>query len=160
MKEKVLEALRKLGFLLEDANGDGSCYYFEYEGDHYAYVAKQDEENLLMVALSLIIGDNKPERVDFNVIVNKLNSTIPYVKAFLDNGRIYFTYEYETSGEESEEDIETILTKMIVRVNTALIDSREMVQIWQNDSIIDDLFKEERNIGYFDNDFNDNDVEE
>lgn len=114
MKEKILNAIKHLGFEVEELGEMG--YGFEYEGLNYLWMGSKDEE-FLSIAIPAIYEKGENEEMEFYQIMDKLNSDLKYVKAYELNNDIWLVYERELF---SEENLEELLSHMILRLEYAL----------------------------------------
>ena len=128
MKEKIVEALRDLGFILEEVSGIG--YHFKFEAVNMFYLNSEDEQFVSII----VPGIFETEHSDMDVVyktMEKVNSTLKYVKAYLWNDSITLTYEREMFGEEN---LEEMLGSMIVQLESALRFSRNVIETLQNET--------------------------
>lgn len=128
MKEKIVEALRDLGFILEEVSGIG--YHFKFEAVNMFYLNSEDEKFVSII----VPGIFETEHSDMEVVyktMEKVNSTLKYVKAYLWNDSITLTYEREMFGEEN---LEEMLGSMIVQLESALRFSRNVIETLQNET--------------------------
>lgn len=128
MKEKIVEALRDLGFILEEVSGIG--YHFKFEAVNMFYLNSEDEQFVSII----VPGIFETEHSDMEVVyktMEKVNSTLKYVKAYLWNDSITLTYEREMFGEEN---LEEMLGSMIVQLESALRFSRNVIETLQNET--------------------------
>lgn len=128
MKEKIVEALRDLGFILEEVSGIG--YHFKFEAVNMFYLNSEDEKFVSII----VPGIFETEHSDMEVVyktMEKVNSTLKYVKAYLWNDSITLTYEREMFDEEN---LEEMLDSMIVQLESALRFSRNVIETLQNET--------------------------
>ncbi|MBQ0058006.1 MAG: hypothetical protein KBT20_10165 [Bacteroidales bacterium] len=114
MKEKILNAFKNLGFEMENMEGLG--YGFNYEGLHYLWVNNDDEE-FLSIAIPAVFDKSDVDELDFYKIIEKLNSTLKYVKVNELSNSMWIFYEREMVGEE---DFDKLLPKMILHLEHAV----------------------------------------
>lgn len=129
MKEKILETLSDLGFKLEEADDLG--YSFFYEGTNYLYLPADDDEAFLNISIPGIedFDENDPQKG--LTLLEKINSNLKYVKAYIMGKYIWLFYERELFGNE---DLKQVLSRMIMRLDTALFFARkEMAALDNND---------------------------
>lgn len=115
MKEKILEALKALGFKTEEMEELG--YGFKYEGKYYIYLYNEDDENFLSFALPCVSEMEDVDEADSFILMNKLNATLKYVKANIAFGGITIFYERELFGEEN---LKELVKSMILHLDAAL----------------------------------------
>lgn len=127
MKEKIVEALRDLGFILEEVSGIG--YHFKFEAVNMFYLNSEDEKFVSIIVPGIFETENSDMEVVYKTM-EKVNSTLKYVKAYLWNDSITLTYEREMFGEEN---LEEMLGSMIVQLESALRFSRNVIETLQNE---------------------------
>ena len=127
MKEKIVEALRDLGFILEEVSGIG--YHFKFEAVNMFYLNSEDEKFVSIIVPGIFETENNDMEVVYKTM-EKVNSTLKYVKAYLWNDSITLTYEREMFGEEN---LEEMLGSMIVQLESALRFSRNVIETLQNE---------------------------
>ena len=79
MKEQILNTFAAMGFQLEEMEGFG--YGFQYEGINYLYMPNDDDEDFLNIAVPAIVEINDENIHAAHLLMDKLNSTLKYVKA-------------------------------------------------------------------------------
>ena len=115
MKEQILESFKALGFEMEELEGLG--YGFDYEGKHYLYMYNEDDEDYLCIALPNVMEVEGKEDMALYQLMDKLNCTLKYVKAYKLNDGMWLFYERELFGGE---DLKLLLTHMILHVEAAV----------------------------------------
>ena len=105
MKEKVLKALKELGFKLEEVEDFG--YLFQYEGTHYLYVTQAMGEDFLNICVPGVCDLHEAkETFDLCHLASKLSYELNYVKAYVKEERLWIAYECNIEGcEKSLKDI-------------------------------------------------------
>ena len=116
MKEKILEAFKALGFEMEELEGMG--YGFQYEGKHFLYMYNEDDEDFLNISLPGVLDIDDENNTTFYQVMDKLNGTLKYVKAYKLNDSMWLFYERELFGGE---DLKQILSRMILHLEAALM---------------------------------------
>lgn len=116
MKEKILEAFKALGFELEELEGMG--YGFQYEGKHFLYMYNEDDEDFLNISLPGVLDIEDENDTTFYHVMDKLNGTLKYVKAYKLNDSMWLFYERELFGGE---DLKQVLSRMILHLEAALM---------------------------------------
>ena len=116
MKEKILEAFKALGFEMEELEGMG--YGFQYEGKHFLYMYNEDDEDLLNISLPGVLDIDDGNDTTFYQVMDKLNGTLKYVKAYKLNDSMWLFYERELFGGE---DLKQVLSRMILLLEAALM---------------------------------------
>lgn len=116
MKEKILEAFKALGFEMEHMEGFG--YGFRYEGKPYIYMYNEDDEDFLNIALPAVLDMDEENSVGFYQVMDKLNGSLKYVKAYKLYDSMWLFYERELFGGE---DLKLILSRMILHLEAGLL---------------------------------------
>ena len=129
MKEKILDAFKALGFEMEEIEGLG--YGFEYEGRHFLYMYNEDDEDFLNIALPAVHDVDDENNVGFYQVMDKINGTLKYVKAYILNDSMWLFYERELFGGE---DLKKILSHMILHLETGLMFLRRAMASSEEDS--------------------------
>ena len=115
MKEQILNTFAAMGFQLEEMEGFG--YGFRYEGITYLYMPNDDDEDFLNIAVPAIVEINDENAHAAHMLMDKLNSTLKYVKANKLGDSMWLFYERELYGGE---DFEKLLSRMILHLEAAL----------------------------------------
>ena len=115
MKEQILNTFAAMGFQLEEMEGFG--YGFQYEGINYLYMPNDDDEDFLNIAVPAIVEINDENAHAAHMLMDKLNSTLKYVKANKLGDSMWLFYERELYGGE---DFEKLLSRMILHLEAAL----------------------------------------
>ena len=137
MKEKILEAFKDLGFKLEEEEGMG--YRFKYEGLNLLYMYNENDEEFLNIALPGIVEVEEDKMLQICALLEKINSTLKYIKAYMLGNSVWLFYERELFGEE---DLMTVISRMILHLEAGLSFARkamtEIEETMTNDSSDDD----------------------
>ena len=162
MKEKILEAFRDLGFKLEEEEGMGYC--FNYEGLNLLYMYNESDEEFLNIALPGIVEVEDDKMLQICALLEKINSTLKYIKAYMLGNSVWLFYERElieqreqsrtcsdyaeSRGKKtesqlcSEEDLMTVISRIILHLEAGLVFARkamaEIEETMANDSSNDD----------------------
>ena len=162
MKEKILEAFRELGFKLEEEEGMGYC--FNYEGLNLLYMYNENDEEFLNIAIPGILEVEEDKMLQICALLEKINSTLKYIKAYMLGNSVWLFYErelieqreqsrtcsdYAESREKKtegqlcgEEDLMTVISRMILHLEAGLVFARkamaEIEETMANDSSDDD----------------------
>ncbi len=115
MKEQILNAFATMGFQLDEMEGLG--YGFRYEGINYLYMPNDDDEDFLNLAIPAIDEVTEDNTQAALMLMDKLNSTVKYVKANRLGDSIWLFYERELYGGE---DFEKLLSRMILHLEAAI----------------------------------------
>lgn len=120
MKEKILEAFKALGFVMEYA--EGLYYAFQYEGKHFLYLYDEDDEDFLDIAIPGVLDIDDIDDAEFYQLMDKLNDTMRYVKAYKANDSMWLFYERELFGGE---DLQQVISNMIQHLDASFAFLRE-----------------------------------
>ena len=128
MKEKILEAFAELGFQLEQMDDFG--YGFSYEGTNFIFMPNSDGEEFLNICVPGIYDLEEESPLTFIELMNKINSTLKYIKAYELGKSIWLFYERELFGDE---DLAKVISRMILHLEAGLMFSRKaMAEIKSN----------------------------
>ena len=116
MKEQILNTFAAMGFQLEEMEGFG--YGFQYEGINYLYMPNDDDEDFLNIAVPAIVEINDENIHAAHLLMDKLNSTLKYVKANKLGDSMWLFYERELFGGE---DLKQLLSRMILHLEAGLM---------------------------------------
>lgn len=122
MKEKILEALDSLGFKLEKEENLG--YSFNYEGLNLLFMYSEDDTNFLNIALPGIYEANDGNVLQVCALMEKINSTLKYVKAYLFGSSVWIFYERELFGDE---DLPLVISRMVLRLESGAQFARKTI---------------------------------
>ena len=120
MKEKILEAFAELGFKLEQMDDFG--YGFSYEGTNFIIMLNSDDEEFLNICVPGIYDLEEESPLTFIELMNKINSTLKYIKAYELGKSIWLFYERELFGDE---DLMKVISRMILHLEAGLMFSRK-----------------------------------
>lgn len=123
MKEKILNALVTLGFDLEQLDDFG--YGFQYEGTNFIWMPNDNDESFLNIAIPAILEKGDTDDKNFFELMNMLNSNMKYIKANTLADSLWLFYERDVYDEN--EDLERILTRMIVHLHGSLMEFRKAI---------------------------------
>lgn len=128
MKEKILEAFAELGFQLEQMDDFG--YGFSYEGTNFIFMPNTDDEEFLNICVPGIYDLEEESPLTCIELMNKINSTLKYIKAYELGKSIWLFYERELFGDE---DLAKVISRMILHLEAGLMFSRKaMAEIKSN----------------------------
>ena len=128
MKEKILEAFAELGFKLEQM--DDFCYGFSYEGANFIFMPNANDEEFLNICVPGIYDLEEGSPLTFIELMNKVNSTLKYIKAYELGRSVWLFYERELFGDE---DLVKVISRMILHLEAGLMFSRKaMAEIKSN----------------------------
>lgn len=135
MKEKILEAFENLGFNLE--YNDTLGYSFFYESINLLYMYNEDDETFLNISVPGIY-DLEDCKETYDVLKEKINSTLKYVKAYTLCNSLWIFYERDLLGNE---DLEEVIRRMVLQLAAALMFARDTIDKIENgesDKVTDD----------------------
>lgn len=112
MEEKILAAFKELGFQLEDMEDLG--YGFRYEGKHFLYMKSENDPEFLNITVPAVIDIDDKDDINFYKMMDQVNGTLKYVKAYELNDSMWLFYERELTGDE---DLKKVLKNMILRLD-------------------------------------------
>ena len=99
MKEKMLEVFKSLGFKMEEMDDYG--YGFQYEGKHFLYLYNERDESFLNIALPAVLDRDNEDDLAFYKVMNKMNSSLKYLKAYVVDDSLWLFCEHELLGDEN-----------------------------------------------------------
>lgn len=108
MNEKILDAFKALGFKMEDL--DGTAFGFRYEGRNFLLLPNEEDEEFLNIALPCVLETGDVDEETFNETMDKLNSTLKYVKTYKAFGGLTLFYERDLIGDV---DLKAVIRRMI-----------------------------------------------
>lgn len=149
MKEKVLDALKALGFETKDFE---IGYGFEFEGSHFLYLPSDDEQ-FLSIALPSVHEFDEENELEGYKLMNKVNRQMKYVKATRINGDIWLFFERNLLGEE---DLKEVLQQMIFSLEAAHF----FMQDWEENAEDDNESDEDEDDFEFDEEEEDIEADE
>ena len=149
MKEKVLDALKALGFETKDFE---IGYGFEFEGSHFLYLPSDDEQ-FLSIALPSVHEFDEENELEGYKLMNKVNRQMKYVKATRINGDIWLFFERNLLGEE---DLKEVLQQMIFSLEAAHF----FMQDWEENAEDDNESDEDEDDFESDEEDEDSELEE
>ena len=126
MKEKILAAFENLGFNLE--YNDTLGYSFFYEGINLLYMYNEDDETFLNISVPGIY-DLEDGKETYDVLKEKINSTLKYVKAYTLCNSLWIFYERDLLGNE---DLEEVIRRMVLQLAAALMFARDIIDKIEN----------------------------
>ena len=129
MKEQILNVFATLGFQLEEMEGFG--YGFQYEGINYLFMPNEDDEEFLNISVPAILEINDDNLHAALMLMDKMNSTLKYVKANKLGDGLWLFYERELFGGE---DLKQILSRMILHLEAGLMFLRRAMASSEEDS--------------------------
>ena len=123
-----MEVFAELGFKLEQMDAFG--YGFSYEGTNFIIMLNSDDEEFLNICVPGIYDLEEESPLTFIELMNKINSTLKYIKAYELGKSIWLFYERELFGDE---DLMKVISRMILHLEAGLMFSRKaMSEIKEN----------------------------
>lgn len=117
MNEKVLETLKRLGFVTIPVE---KFHLFEYEGRGFFYYVDDEDDSFLSIVLPNLMDANSDDEeehednfMDLLRMQVEVNNKVKYVKAFVKQDSLWLSYEHEVYAEE---DLEELIPKMILHL--------------------------------------------
>lgn len=127
-----MEVFKALGFEMKDMEGLG--YGFQYEGRHYLYMYNEDDEDFLNISIPAVMDLDDENNVGFYQVMDKINSTLKYVKANKLNDSMWLFYERELFGGE---DLMQVISRMILHLEAGFMFLRRAMANTEEDSTPD-----------------------
>ena len=127
--------MRTWGFNLE--YNDTLGYSFFYEGINFLYMYNEDDETFLNISVPGIY-DLEDGKETYEVLKEKINSTLKYVKAYTLCNSLWIFYERDLLGNE---DLEEVIRRMVLQLAAALMFARDIIDKIENgesDKVTDD----------------------
>ena len=138
-----MEVFAELGFKLEQLDDLG--YEFSYEGTNFIYMPSSDVDDFLNICVPGIYNWEEESSLIFIELMNKINSTLKYIKAYELGKSIWLFYERELFGDE---DLMKIISRMILHLEAGLMFScKAMSEIKANaeDNDDEEIFESDEN---------------
>lgn len=123
MKEKILEAFENMGFNLKEAESLG--YTFQYEGLTLLYMYNENDEDFLSISLPGIYDLEENNKETYELLKEKINYTLKYVKSYTYGDSLWLFYERELIGNE---DLEEVIRHMILHLASGLMFARDAAE--------------------------------
>lgn len=127
MKEQILNTFQQLGFELDELEDFG--YGFKYEGLNYLLMQNNDDEDFLSLTVPGLIDVDDVGSEKFYLLMDKINSTLKYMKAWKFGDSLWLFYERELFGEEN---LEEIITRMIMHLEAGTIFAHRAIREMEN----------------------------
>lgn len=124
MKEKLLEVFGNMGFMLKEVENMG--YSFSYEGTNLLFMYNENDEDFLNIAIPEIFEIEEGKMLQVCALLEKINSTLKYVKAYILGDSVWLFYERELFGDQ--EDLMSIISRMILQLEAGLAFSRKAIE--------------------------------
>lgn len=117
MKKKIMQAFKALGFRLEKFDDDS--YSLMYEGTKLLWMQMDDDDDFLLIIVPLNKDVSGFDELEFYKTIDRFNGMIKYIKAATVSGTLWLRYERELFDDDPE-TLESILTSMVVRLDSSL----------------------------------------
>lgn len=130
MKEKIMNTFQALGFVLDELDDFG--YGFEYEGINYIWMPDEEDEAFLYIGIPGVLDMSDVSETALYQLIDEANATLKYVKVNTFGDSVWLFYERELYGEN--EDLEHILSQMLVHLDASLQNFRQSVWRAKNDA--------------------------
>ena len=127
MKDKILEAFKKLGFKLEYIEGAG--YSFFYEGTGYLWSYNEEDENFFNISIPSVYEFEDDKIAQNCALMFKVNCTMKYVKAYYVGRALWLSYEREVFGDE---DFTKLIPPMVLHLDASLKYTRDAISDIEN----------------------------
>ncbi len=122
IKEKVLEALAYLGFKYEEVGEN--TYEFSYEGTRYLYMYNDNDEDFLSIVVYGVYELEDGDELKLYKLIDKVNGTMKYCKAYRIGNSLWLSYERELFGEE---DFAQLISTIILHLDSTLYYTRKAI---------------------------------
>lgn len=93
---------------------EGKYYAFKYEDIGMVWFPNDEYPHFLNITVPMVFEEGKISELDYYKLIDVLNAKMLYVKAVSLQGHIWFCYERELLDEE--EDLEKVITSIILRL--------------------------------------------
>ncbi len=93
-----------MGFMLKEEENMG--YSFSYKGTNLLFMYNENDEDFLNIAIHGIYEIEEEKMLQVCALLEKINSTLKYVKAYILDDSVWLFYERELFGDE--EDLEPV----------------------------------------------------
>lgn len=123
MKEMIMNAFQALGFVLDELDDFG--YGFEYEGINYIWMPDEEDEAFLYIGIPGVLDKSDVSEIVLYQLIDKANATLKYVKVNTFGDSVWLFYERELY--EENENLEHILSRMLVHLDASLQNFRQSV---------------------------------
>ena len=113
MKQKILDALRSLGFKVNDL-GENGFYGFRYESNNLMYMYNEHDEDFLNIAAPFVQEIDPDNELLYYQLMDNINSKLKYVKAYRMENDVWLFVEHELM---ETDDLNTVLMSMIAHLD-------------------------------------------
>lgn len=108
MKQKILDALHRMGFITQEMGGV-PYYEFMYEGQRYLWMPDGDDD-FLHIAIPGVLRAGEDDQFVLFTLMDRFNCNERYVKACMYGSAVWLAYERELIGDE---DLEQVIAHMV-----------------------------------------------
>ena len=113
MKRKILDALKSLGFKVNDL-GENGFYGFRYESNNLMYMYNEHDEDFLNIAAPFVQEIDPDNELLYYQLMDNINSKLKYVKAYRMENDVWLFVEHELM---ETDDLNAILMSMIAHLD-------------------------------------------
>jgi len=113
MKQKILDALKSLGFKVNDL-GENGFYGFRYESNNLMYMYNEHDEDFLNIAAPFVQEIDPDNELLYYQLMDNINSKLKYVKAYRMENDVWLFVEHELM---ETDDLNAILMSMIAHLD-------------------------------------------
>lgn len=113
MKQKILDALKSLGFKVNDL-GENGFYGFRYECNNFMYMYNEHDEDFLNIAAPFVQEIDPDNELLYYQLMDNINSKLKYVKAYRMENDVWLFVEHELM---ETDDLNTVLMSMIAHLD-------------------------------------------
>lgn len=116
-----------MGFKLEKSGDIG--YSFSYEGMELLYLPDDEDEEFFSIALPCICKYKEDNVSMVAALMEKINSSLKYVKAYTLAGSVWLFYERELISEE--EDLTPVISSMIYSLERGIACAHKLMSVME-----------------------------
>lgn len=113
MKQKILDALKSLGFKVNDL-GENGFYGFRYESNNLMYMYNEHDEDFLNIAAPFVQEIDPDNELLYYQLMDNINSKLKYVKAYRMENDVWLFVEHELM---ETDDLNAVLMSMIAQLD-------------------------------------------
>ena len=113
MKQKILDALKSLGFKVNDL-GENGFYGFRYESNNLMYMYNEHDDDFLNIAAPFVQEIDPDNELLYYQLMDNINSKLKYVKAYRMENDVWLFVEHELM---ETDDLNTVLMSMIAHLD-------------------------------------------
>lgn len=113
MKQEILDALKSLGFKVNDL-GENGFYGFRYECNNLMYMYNEHDEDFLNIAAPFVQEIDLDDELLYYQLMDNINSKLKYVKAYRVENDIWLFVEHELM---ETDNLNAVLMSMIAHLD-------------------------------------------